>query len=65
MSGGAACKCGKRSAWRVVTYRGNHSAFSGRHFTSSAYSAVYCDPDRGGCSAYWRTKARYVDTLPR
>lgn len=65
MSGGTVCKCGKREALVVVLYKANRSAFNGYHWTPSDYSAVLCDPDRGGCGVYWRTKAAYVDSLPR
>jgi hypothetical protein len=65
MSGGPVCKCGKRDAWRVLSYRCNYSAFNGGRFTPSDYSSVFCDHERGGCGAVWRTKARYVDGLPR
>ena len=65
MSGGAVCKCGKRSAWRVVTYRGNHSAFSGRRFTSSAYSAVHQIPTEERRRRSPRTKARDGRHCPR
>lgn len=65
MSGGGVCKCGKREAWRVFRYKGNRSAFNGYRWTPSDYSQVYCDPERGGCGKFWRTKARYVDSLPR
>jgi hypothetical protein len=65
MSGGAMCKCGRRDAWRVTAYRCNHSAFSGYRSTPSRYSEVMCDLDAGGCGVRWRTKARYVDELPR
>ena len=62
MSGGAACKDkGHRAGgeWVVVDRNCNHSAFSGYHRTSSAYSCVRCLR----CGALWRTKAQYVDTL--
>jgi hypothetical protein len=65
MSGGPVCKCGKRDAWRVWRHRCNYSAFNGYRYTPSDYSLVCCEPERGGCSALWRTKARYVDGLPR
>jgi hypothetical protein len=60
-----ACKCDSRKAWRVATYHGNRSAFNGYHFTPSDYSEVVCDPEHGGCGRRWRTKAAYVEELPR
>ncbi len=61
MSGGTVCKiAGHRGLWRVLVLRANYSAFNGYHRTPSAYSTVRC----GGCSATWRTKAGYVDSLP-
>jgi hypothetical protein len=65
MSGGTVCKCGRRDAWLVTQYYCNHSAFSGYQHTPSDYSEVMCDLDAGGCGAVWRTKAGYVDELPR
>jgi hypothetical protein len=59
------CTCGNRDNWRVVTYRGNYSAFSGYRFTPSDYSEVKCDERLGGCGARWRTKAKYVDEILR
>lgn len=58
------CRCTgeeRRRRWRVVQYHCNYSAFSGYHYTPSDYSLVTCD----GCGARWRTKAKYVETLPR
>lgn len=55
------CRCGQREKWRVVQYHCNYSAFSGYRYTPSDYSLITCD----GCGAYWRTKAKYVETLPR
>lgn len=46
--------------WVVTTRRGNHSAFSGYHFTPSDYSAVACNT----CGEWGRTKAKYVAQLP-
>lgn len=65
VSGGAVCSCGKRGAWSVVHHRCNYSAFNGYRWTPSDYSAVECLPALGGCGARWRTKAAYVDRLPR
>lgn len=64
MSQGNSCRCGNRTAWYVVTYRGNFSAFNGYRFTPSDYSEVTCRVVQGGCGARWRTKAKYVDSLP-
>lgn len=62
--GGGACGDGLRGhpagAVRVLTRRGNHSAFSGYRFTPSDYSSCRCLT----CGAYWRTNAAYVDALP-
>lgn len=65
MSGGTVCHCGKRDAWRVMTYRANFSAFNGYRMTPSDYSEVACLHRLGGCGARWRTKAKYVEQLPR
>jgi hypothetical protein len=59
------CTCANRDAWRIVTYRGNHSAFSGYRFTPSDYSEVACHRRFGGCGARWRTKAKYVEEILR
>ncbi len=62
MSGGLACRVRThRPEWLVITYRAHYSAFSGGHRTESEYSAVKC----GECGKVWRTKAGYVDRLPR
>lgn len=47
--------------WVVTAYRCNYSAFSGYRRTPSAYSEVKCTE----CGTYWRTKAKYVERLPR
>lgn len=65
MSGGTVCKCGRRDAWVVSAYKSNRSAFNGYQRTPSDYSAVTCSMWRGGCGTRWRTKAAYVETLPR
>lgn len=39
------------------------SAFNGYHFTPSDYSEIVCT--RPGCHGRWRTKAEYVDGLPK
>jgi hypothetical protein len=59
MSGGKACRC-DNPQWRVIQRHCNHSAFSGYHYTPSAYSSVFCM----SCDAHWRTKADYVARLP-
>ncbi len=44
----------------VVTARHcNYSAFNGYQFTPSRWSEVMCEK----CGHFWRTKARYVDSL--
>jgi hypothetical protein len=59
MSSGGACKCRPRDV-DVIMRNGNRSAFSGYHWTPSAYSAVRCLK----CGAIWRTKAAYVRQAP-
>lgn len=64
MSGGLICRCpgslGERMRhWRLLQYRCNHSAFSGYHWTTSAYSEVTCER----CHRRWRTRAVYVEKL--
>ncbi len=72
MSAGGGCKVkAHRAHWVVTVYRANYSAFNGYHRTRSAYSEVECrHPEHthqagpmGG--TVWRTKAAYVDTLPK
>ena len=63
---GASCECeGTRSErmaeWEVTALRGNSSAFNGYRFTPSAYSEIWCRK----CRSRWRTRAAYVDELPR
>jgi hypothetical protein len=53
-------RAGHRGVWEVVVRNANHSAFNGYRRTPSAYSLVRCP----ACGRSWRTKARYVDTLP-
>lgn len=57
------CRCGKRDCWRIVTYRGNYSAFNGYRFDPSDYSEIQCKAALGGCGARWRTKAKYVEEI--
>ncbi len=47
------------SDWRVLDRNCNYSAFSGRHYTPSNYSACKCM----ACGHVWRTKADYVAGL--
>lgn len=60
MSAAVPCTCGVRNDWVVAQYKSNHSAFSGYHYTPSAYSEVRCT----NCNGRWRTKAKYVEELP-
>lgn len=61
MSGGAACRNPEhRPQWRVIARNGNFSAFNGYRWTPSDYSELKCR----ACGAIWRTKARYVSTIP-
>jgi hypothetical protein len=55
------CDCNDRTAWVVEDYRCNYSAFNGYRRTPSRYSRIRCTRCRGT----WRSRARYVDTLPR
>jgi len=62
MSGGRTCRDGCHRAgghWVVVDRECNYSAFSGSQHTPSAYSLVGCLE----CGIFWRTKAKYVQTL--
>lgn len=62
MSGGTACPVkAHRSQWVVTVYRANYSAFNGGRRTPSRYSEVFCSP----CCRRWRTRAAYVERLPR
>lgn len=54
------CMRDHRAAWVVVHRECNYSAFSGYHYTPSAYSLVLCTD----CGRRWRTKAAYVGALP-
>lgn len=60
MSGGTACRCGKRDRWRAYKRRHNRSAFNGGHWTPSRYTSVVCL----ACRAGWRTMAKFADLLP-
>ena len=59
------CSCAgtppeKQVNWAVMQRWENRSAFNGYRPTPSAYSCVACYD----CGAVWRTKAKYVSTLP-
>jgi hypothetical protein len=65
MSGGQPCTCSgsqaeRRRHWRVFQRHCNFSAFSGYHYTPSAYSGVFCL----NCDGTWRTTAKYVVGIP-
>jgi transcription elongation factor Elf1 len=45
----------------VSVYRGNWSAFNGYRRQYSDYSEITCD----ACGHSWRTKAKYVEDLPK
>jgi len=65
MSGGCSCQCAgtrdeKRKFWVVTDRECNHSAFNGYHWTPSDYSRIECSR----CGRAWRSKAKYVDSLP-
>lgn len=61
------CTCGRSqrgpndSDWVVTQYHCNHSAYNSYRYTPSDYSEVTCRR----CGAVWRTKAGYVEHLPR
>lgn len=59
MGGDRTCKCKPRSVM-VLSRCCNYSAFSGYHRTSSDYSGVQCL----WCGHVWRTKAKWVGTMP-
>lgn len=67
MSAHIPCSCGRKKGDHtdlvVVQYKCNHSAFNGYAYTRSDYSQVRCT--RPGCLGSWRTKAAYVDDLPK
>lgn len=75
MSSGPACReKAHRPWWWVSAYRHNVSAFSGYQYTTSDWSEVRCAAPRelgpcadqyGSTRFVWRTKAAYVDGLPR
>ena len=66
MSAHIKCSCGREkrdhSDLVVVKRNFNRSAFNGYRYTPSDYSLVKCT--RPGCFGMWRSKSRYVDTLP-
>jgi len=53
-------RCKDKQNWFVTMRNCNQSAFSGYKVTPSDYSEVICALHMHR----WRTKARYVDTLP-
>lgn len=63
----AVCSCIERKRgvkvrnWRVTRYKCNYSAFNGYKRADSDYSTVQCL----SCLAVWRTKAAYVESLPK
>lgn len=65
MSMGNSCICkrkrGDLDGLVCTQYKCNHSAFNGYHYTPNDYSTVYCNR----CGAVWRTKAKFVDQLPK
>ena len=66
MAAGVPCSCpdartkAKRKRWIVLMRNHHRSAFAGYHWTPSDWSSVGCLD----CGGIWRTKAKYVDTLP-
>jgi len=46
-------------AWVVIERERNYSIFHCGHYQASDYSLVRCLE----CGKFWRTKAKYVDTL--
>jgi hypothetical protein len=56
------CAREDKAWWWVSMREGNRSAFSGYHWTPSAYSEVRCA--RPSCGRKWRTTAAYVAGLP-
>lgn len=60
---GPACKDQThRESWVVVERNYNRSAFNGYRRTYSDYSLVRCTAS--GCHGVWRTKAKFVNSLP-
>lgn len=61
------CTCGRKAGdyvgLMVIQYHQHHSSFGGGLARKSDYSEVKCF--RAGCRGRWRTKAAYVDKLPR
>jgi hypothetical protein len=66
MSAHIKCTCGRKRGDHTdlvaTARRCNYSAFNGYHFTPSRYSTVICI--RFGCHGTWRSKEKYVDSLP-
>lgn len=61
MTKGNKCNCNKPD-WVIIHYKHNHSAFESPKYAPhySEYSTVYCN----SCGGLWRTKAKYVESLP-
>lgn len=56
------CVCPKGKGKLVCTmYKCNYSAFNGYRKTFSDYSQIVCRR----CGAVWRSKGKFVDTLPK
>lgn len=55
------CQREHPATWTVDIYHANYSAYSGGQRTPSDYSQVRC----GTCGRVWRTRAAYVEDLPR
>lgn len=60
MAGSQPCTCDNRKGWRVNRYKCHFSAFNGYKQTYSDFSEIVCE----SCAGRWRTKARYVESLP-
>jgi hypothetical protein len=66
MSAHIKCTCGRKRGDHtdlvVKMRRYNCSAFNGYHYTPSQYSMISCT--RPSCYGTWRSKEKYVDSLP-
>ena len=66
MSARIPCSCGRTRGdhgdLEVSMRNCNYSAFNGYQYATSDYSQVVCT--RNGCHGTYRSKAKYVDTLP-